>query len=352
MMHSLFLHASNVHQGGGRTLLTALIKAFPKDIPIKLTVDERMPLPSNMASNITVSIVKPNFLSRFLIEKWLFNNVESHDVVFCFGNLPPLFKLRGRVILFIQNRYLVDDVRLNSFPPKIRLRLWLERFWLFNRISEVNELIVQTPSMANLLEKKIKQKIPINIIPFIDNKNFKSRNSRVLQKLKSKNFDFLYVASGEKHKNHKKLIDAWCLLAKEGVSPSLILTVDNIKFPELCEWIEKVSQQYQLKIINFNNVHQEQIQELYTNSNALIYPSTFESFGLPLIEAKKNSLPVIASELDYVRDILDPVQTFDPSSSSSIARSVKRYMRIDNYDLPLQDASNFMNHIVSSINRI
>ena len=70
MKHSLFVHASNVHQGGGRTLLTSVISAFPKDIPINLTVDERMPLPNNMAPNITVIRVKPTFLRRFLIESF------------------------------------------------------------------------------------------------------------------------------------------------------------------------------------------------------------------------------------------------------------------------------------------
>jgi glycosyltransferase involved in cell wall biosynthesis len=57
----------------------------------------------------------------------------------------------------------------------------------------------------------------------------------------------------------------------------------------------------------------------------LIYPSLFESFGLPLLEARQAGLPIIAAELDYVRDIVEPVVSFDPESALSIARAVMRY---------------------------
>jgi hypothetical protein len=38
---------------------------------------------------------------------------------------------------------------------------------------------------------------------------------------------------------------------------------------------------------------------------------------------------VIAAELDVVRDILDPAQTFDPLSPISMARAVMRFMRVE-----------------------
>ena len=60
----------------------------------------------------------------------------------------------------------------------------------------------------------------------------------------------------------------------------------------------------------------------------MIFPSFVETLGLPLIEAKKFKLDVLASELDYVRDILDPVETFDPHSARSICRSVKRFLKV------------------------
>ncbi|RYH16174.1 MAG: glycosyltransferase family 1 protein, partial [Alcaligenaceae bacterium] len=61
-------------------------------------------------------------------------------------------------------------------------------------------------------------------------------------------------------------------------------------------------------------------------SSALIFPSVAETFGLPMLEARAGQLPIIASERDFVRDVCNPQQTFDPASPHSIARAVLRFM--------------------------
>jgi glycosyltransferase involved in cell wall biosynthesis len=90
----------------------------------------------------------------------------------------------------------------------------------------------------------------------------------------------------------------------------------------------------------------DQIKLLYGQVQALIFPSTFESFGLPLIEARQAGLPVLAPELDYVRDVLDPEQAFNPESPLSIARAVKRFLGFNDEPLALMDAADFMKSIL------
>jgi glycosyltransferase involved in cell wall biosynthesis len=313
-----------------------------------LSVDVRMPIDIGMANNIQVRRVIPSFFQRFMAEKWLMKAVEKDDVVLCFGNLPPLLKLRGHVVVFVQNRYLVDNVRLYGLPLKTRLRLRLERLWLSSKMKNVDEFIVQTPSMKRLLDILTQGKIPVTVLPFMASHEKYDRKVSVpiIEAQKDVLFDFLYVASGESHKNHRQLIEAWCLLAVEGKFPSLKLTLDNACFKELCSWIEQKVKQYQLNVVNVGNVPHGQVQQLYKQAGALIYPSNFESFGLPLIEARQAGLPVLASELDFVRDVLDPEQTFDPESAMSIARAVKRFMGFEEQSLPLQDATGFMKYIL------
>ena len=86
--------------------------------------------------------------------------------------------------------------------------------------------------------------------------------------------------------------------------------------------------------------------DLYNHSTALIYPSLLESCGLPLVEAGQCKLPVLASELDYVRDILDPVETFDPKSAKSIARSLKRFLKIKEEKTKIVGANDFINSVI------
>lgn len=209
-----------------------------------------------------------------------------------------------------------------------------------------DEFVVQTPSMGNLLEARTKQRVPVRVLPYTANRGGYGRTLRSSEIQKDKRFDFLYVASGEPHKNHRQLIEAWCLLAKEGLFPSLRLTLDRERFVGLCSWIEQKTDQYRLHVKSLGTLPHEQVLQLYGQAGALIYPSTFESFGLPLIEARQAGLAVLAPELDYVRDVLDPEQTFDPASAVSIARAVKRFLGAEEPPLPLLDAAQFMASIL------
>jgi glycosyltransferase involved in cell wall biosynthesis len=346
VQRSLFIHAANVHQGGGKSLLIALLAAVPGKVKALVQLDSRMMLPANVPENLTIKFVKPSIWQRFRAEWWLAQNAQPQDSILCFGNLPPLFKLRGHAVVFIQNRYLVDDLELDGFSFMTRLRIRIERLWLSGRMANVDEFVVQTPSMKNLLDARTRGIIPVQVLPFMDASEGYKRSVNLPEKQREKEFDFLYVASGEPHKNHRRLIEAWCLLAKEGLFPSLTLTLDSVSFAELCSWMAQKIEQYRLNVENAGTLPHEQVNQLYNRAGALIYPSTFESFGLPLIEARQAGLPVLASELDYVRDVLDPEQAFNPESSVSIAKAVKRFMGIAEPALPLQNAVGFMKHIL------
>lgn len=343
----LIIHAANVHQGGGRSLLDALLKVFAGEVV--LSVDERMPLPTGMAKNVQVKRVKPSVVQRIVAEKWLAMAAEKKDVVLCFGNLPPLFKLHGHVVVFLQNRYLIEDIPLDGFPLNVRLRLAVERLWLSKKLMNADEFVVQTPTMKRLLENKVEGKVPVRVLPFVAEPSGYTRGLPQLHGHRDTVFDFVYVASGEPHKNHRRLIEAWCLLAEEGLFPSLCLTLDEARFAGLCREIEEMRQRYGLKVKNAGVLSHQDVLTLYTKAGAAIYPSTFESFGLPLIEARQARLPVLASELDYVRDVLDPEQTFAPDSPLSIARAVKRFMGVDEQALPLLDAKGFLECVVGKV---
>jgi len=102
-----------------------------------------------------------------------------------------------------------------------------------------------------------------------------------------------------------------------------------------------------LNVIIQNPESRGEVRDLLKTSGAVIYPSRFESFGLPLIEARLAGVPVLAGELDYVRDVLDPEESFDPESPLSIARAVKRFLRKQEQPLPILSAGDFIEKIIS-----
>jgi glycosyltransferase involved in cell wall biosynthesis len=164
-------------------------------------------------------------------------------------------------------------------------------------------------------------------------------------KSNSKEFDFIYFASGEPHKNHLILIQAWCLLAEEGFRPSLLLTLDPKLFPALCDKISVLKNEFVLNLLNIGWMPAHELKLWCGRAGALIFPSRVESLGLPLIEARIMGMPILAPELDYVRDLVDPEETFDPESPRSISRAVKRHLRIPEKSLPLKQASSLIEKI-------
>ncbi len=306
-------------------LLSSLLKALPPIWPVLLLADRRMPL-DDLNAGVKVCRIAPNLASRFAAEKQLASEAMPGDRVLCFGNLPPLFRLAAHVTLFVQNRLLLEGSEFLNFSPQVRLRLLLERQWLAQRLGYCNEVLVQTPTMARLFVQRFPAAPVPRILPFMGEPSALASPTTVGEQSHSTMTDFLYVSSGEPHKNHLTLLEAWRLLADGGVRPSLTLTVDRQRHAELVATIDQAVAAYGLKIDNVGAIGHEAAVALYRKARALVYPSTLESFGIPLWEAHQAGLDILASERDYVRDLLDPVESFDPDSPVSIARAVRRYL--------------------------
>ena len=338
------IQASNIHSGGGKVLLGYLLDALDTETDYLLVLDDRLDLAIPEQPNIRVKYVTPSLIGRLWGEVWVSRQVQLGDRVLCFGNLPPLFRLKAEVIVFVQNRYLLEMADLSAFPIKTRLRLTVERLWLRWRKCHVDRFLVQTPSMLRLALENLGK--PVQIVPLNDLQGPYQRNMPTAHAAKRGTFDFIYVASGEPHKNHRTLIEAWCLLAEDGLFPSLVLTLDALRYTDLCKWIDQKSKKYEIRVTNLGGQTHDEVMMLYAKVGALIYPSSIESFGIPLIEARMSGLSVLAAELDYVRDVIDPEESFDPGSPVSMVRAVKRHLGKKEEALPLVNGSSFLRMVL------
>jgi len=122
------------------------------------------------------------------------------------------------------------------------------------------------------------------------------------------------------------------------VFPSLCLTIPKGNDPLSVLYKKNSIDKYGIKVMNIGELPHEKIWGLYKKSRALIFPSTIESFVLPLIKASKIGLPIIAAEKDYVRNVCAPKETFDPQSPLSISRAIKRFLNIHDPQIRQCDA--------------
>jgi glycosyltransferase involved in cell wall biosynthesis len=331
---SLIIHAPNVHQGGGKTLLVELLRAIDENYPCTLLADARLDL-SFAPKNIRILSFRPTVWGRLGAERRLRELAHPQDTVLCMGNLPPLLPCAGHIIVFLQNRYLLGDVSLEGMPKKTRLRISVERTWLRRRLLRGVELVVQTTSMQHAAKEALG--VVPRVMPFCAYQN-STQSSRGGQTAR-----FIYPATADKHKNHKNLLAAWSLLSESRIEAELHLTVDGNA--EILRAIARLRHSG-ARIVNHGQLTPQQLNELYGACSALIFPSYMESFGLPLLEAQAFGLPIIASERDYVRDVVVPVQTFDPQSAISIARAVRRFLNLPEEPVIPMRPSDFLREVM------
>lgn len=325
MSYKYLIQSNSIHSGGGDTLLNSLLQEL--DEQSYVFIDERKKL-NNVVFHYKK--VKPSLIDRFFSEYSMkkLSNESTKNLIFT--NLPPVFKLKGKTVLFIQNVKLLHFGDDKNYGFKVFCRLYLERIWLRLFIKNVDRIIVQSATVKCQVQTVFGNELDIKVTPFTPSLDTFFRGKNTLSYVKSDLFKkFFYVASGEPHKNHVRLIEAWIILATKGIYPLLALTLDIERSKDLIGYLNCCVEKYNLNIINLGWLTQSKITTTYPEYDCLIYPSKMESFGIPLIEARISNLDIIASELDYVRELVDSEETFNPDSAVSIARAVCRYSSFD-----------------------
>jgi glycosyltransferase involved in cell wall biosynthesis len=69
----------------------------------------------------------------------------------------------------------------------------------------------------------------------------------------------------------------------------------------------------------------DEMPALYSAASALVFPSTYEGFGIPLLEAMACACPIAASDIAAVRELAaESAIRFNPASVESIANAMLR----------------------------
>ncbi len=119
--------------------------------------------------------------------------------------------------------------------------------------------------------------------------------------------DFLlYPARPWPHKNHARLFEALRLLPGR----RLVLTGYEGPVPEGVE--------------SLGRVPLDELASLYRRAAALVFPSLYEGFGQPPLEAMACGCPVACSDAGSLPEVVgDAARLFDPSSAQAIAAAVE-----------------------------
>lgn len=123
------------------------------------------------------------------------------------------------------------------------------------------------------------------------------------------------------HKNLRRLLDAWALLPSER-RPVLVLPGYSTEHePELRAYAAEVGVADDARFVGW--VSSADLEGLYRVASCFLFPSLYEGFGLPVLEAMARGVPVACSDRGALREVAgDAARIFDPESSRSIADAV------------------------------
>jgi alpha-1,2-rhamnosyltransferase len=140
-------------------------------------------------------------------------------------------------------------------------------------------------------------------------------------------FLYLYVGTVEPRKNHAYALDAFELLWRRGIKARLVIVG---KVGWMCDdFIERVAQHPALgsELFMLNNTDDNALAALYQNAQGLLFTSIIEGFGLPIVEALQQGLPVFASDIPVFREIGSTGVTFvDLEDPDSLAVAIGRHV--------------------------
>jgi glycosyltransferase involved in cell wall biosynthesis len=151
-----------------------------------------------------------------------------------------------------------------------------------------------------------------------DTNKFKIQNS----KFKITEPYVLYVGAAYPHKNLGGLLKAWKIFCeKYGEDYKLVLVGQKNYFYNNLQ-----SSIFNLKsVVHLDNVSDDELVSLYSNASLFVFPSLYEGFGLPPLEAMSHGVPVASSNRACMPEVLgEAALYFDPENYEQMADVIHR----------------------------
>lgn len=139
----------------------------------------------------------------------------------------------------------------------------------------------------------------------------------------------IYEAAGEQYKpqSKKKVED---FKKKVGLPDNFILAIAGVGSRRNLERVKEATKGHSLVIagIDLPDLDSEELPLLYASAEMLLYPSFYEGFGLPILEAQSCGCPVVTSNVSAMPEIAgDGAILVDPNSTEDIIRGIERVKR-------------------------
>ena len=315
--HMIYIDASRYSNTGKRTgvenysysLINELIKKHGEEITlisprkIKLNVEQIViPFPRLWTLiRLSWEILRKKEINNLFVPSHVLpiihpknSTITIHDVVFKYS--PKSYSLASRLYLDWATKYAVKNAK-KIIVPSEATKQDLIKFY---------KAMPEKISVIHLGFKASKKEIG------------QRETKQVLEKygLEEKKY-FLYIGRLEYKKNTDNLIKAFKAFARNNKDHKLVL----VGFPGYGgqKIIDSIPAALDERIILTGYINGPEKEALMQNALCFVFPSRFEGFGLPLLEAMDAGLPIIASDISTTREVAaDSALYFDKENHKAL----------------------------------
>lgn len=281
----------------------------------------------NKLNNFTDLQIIPNTVKSILGVPYRLNNKNNCGLVH-FTNQELISPLVAKKTKFIVTVHDLTVKKMNLFdksPSKYKSLAKKLYEYKLSCLSNADGIIAVSNNTKqdiinefNISEEKIK------VIYEAADESFKQ-----IQGLSRKEYTLLYVGNEMPHKNLEMLFKA-IALAKKTIHSIKLIKIGSSGWPGARAKLINLAQE--LKILN-NIEFKENVLDLckeYNLATALILPSLYEGFGLPILESMACACPIICSNVSSIPEIAqDAAQYFNPTDAHQMAQKIIEMLQND-----------------------
>ena len=280
-----------------------------------------------------LSMVWPeNFTLKALKTSWM-SWLGQLELFWCLRKLKPdLFHAPSFIVPFLSNVPLVTTIHdLNHVVLSENYSIFHRLYYsvlLSRKIKKAKSVITVSEFSRNEIVNFFRT--PSDNVTVIHNgisENFQEHENttglsaeEILRKYELPERYILSVGNKKPHKNIARLVEAWCT---SNCTTALVLLSEFD--PNLVAIAERAHKKHNLYFLRF--VPNEFLPTIYSRAEIFVYPSMYEVFGLPPLEAAACGTQVIVSNTSSMPEVMSHHAIYiDPSDTENIARTLEKAM--------------------------
>lgn len=235
--------------------------------------------------------------------------------------LPPLKNVRMISVVHDLNHVIVPETM--DLANRLSMKWWFEK-----DVRRADFIITNSASTAERLFEFMGVKADSVIYPVFSIKVNEPGLTQALSKVNSFGDYFLSVATQEPRKNIQMLLRVFSRLKSQGfLENTKLVLVGASRGKSAYLGINKNALK-KLGVIFTGYIDDNYLAALYQNALAFVFPSLYEGFGIPVLEALYFNTVVIASDLPEIREVGgNKLYYIDPYNDASLACALTQQYR-------------------------